>query len=360
MHQTSLLSTTGERLDDLAFVASHRTYEIATASRANGGRAAVKSVRAHEFECTPEFVARELAALQIDCQTLPAGAAGFDTDGPRGRERLVTYDWIDGETLADRVRTRSTTGLPVDQLMRILQDLSVALGALHSAGYVHRCLSPDHVIIRPDGRATLIGLANLVERGARPPDEKETTDPVFTAPEVRDEASGRFNVPRADVYSFGLLAAFAATGIFPTGSVNAPLTREAIQRIEAGDQGIALLIARCLQPLQKNRIGSMRQISPMLEDAESLPSETTPGFGPLTLVAPWLDDGPGAGRVGHLSPGPLVDRPRQAKPPRNGTTSHSPIESVPPAATDLPARWFVSALVIALASWIAAKTWFSL
>ena len=306
-----LRATDGTILTGLAVVSTGRSYELATAHAEDGSLVALKSLRGADPATFAPVIRTELDALLVESEHLPREGRALEIDGPRGVESLIAYRWVDGITLAATIGSEHPSGLPVDLLVRVLKDVAQALSDLHRAGLVHRCLSPDHVIMTPSGRAVLIGLGNVVAKSGRPTDLKASVDDAYTAPEVRDELSGRFNTPRADVYGFGLLVSFAATGQRPTGSVHAPLTTEAFEQLARLPEGFSLLIARCLQPLQKTRIGSMRQILPLLEDADSLPQPDTPGFGPLVLIAPWLDDqGPGSLRVGHLSPGPLVDRPR--------------------------------------------------
>jgi serine/threonine protein kinase len=233
---------------------------------------------------------------------------------------------------------------------------------LHRAGIVHRCLTPEHVIISDDGRATLIGLGNAALKSGPPPLYKTSVDEAFSAPETVNELSGRFNTPRADVYGFGLLASFAATAQRPTGSVHAPLTRVAAERLESQPEGVSLLIAKCLQPLQKNRIGSMRQILPLLEEVEALPTPTTAGFGPLIMLAPWFnDDDPGALRVGHLSPGPLVDRPKPAEAPKAEPAPPPEAKEAPPEIPAVPAPTIIepvglAPMSIAISALIAIAT----
>jgi serine/threonine protein kinase len=315
MTSDELRSTDGTIFSDLTLLRTARSYEFATARAEDGSLRVMKSLRGDDLAAFGPVIRNELAALAVKSDRLPADGRVFSVDGPRGLEKLVSYRWVDGIPLRVLVGSEHRGGLPLPALLVVLRDVAQALSDLHGAGLVHPCLSPDHVIVEPDGRAVLIGLGNVVSKGSRGPDIKTGVDEVFSAPEVRDELSGRLNVPRADVYGFGLLASYAATGERPTGSVHAPLTRAAFDRLAQLPEGVSFLLARCLQPLQKNRLGSMRQILPLLENPESLPAVNTPGFGPLALIAPWLqDDGPGSLRVGHLSAGPLVDRPRARDP----------------------------------------------
>lgn len=63
----------------------------------------------------------------------------------------------EGPTL-ERVIGDHPSGLPVDALRAIAAPLLGALAAIHAAGHVHRDVSPDNVIVRPDAGAVLLDL----------------------------------------------------------------------------------------------------------------------------------------------------------------------------------------------------------
>ncbi len=332
-----LHSTDGRVLTGVTALATGRSYELAKATDEVGQTTVLKSLRlADETDLTASCEV-ELEALKVESDRLPLGGRPFPMDGPRGPETLVAYQWVPGRTLSTWIAEEHRSGLPPGLLVQLMSDVAEGLSTLHRAGIVHRCLTPEHVIVDDEGRATLVGLGNASRKAGPPPANKTSVDEAFSAPETINELSGRFNTPRADVYGFGLLVSFAATAQRPTGSVHAPLTRVASDRLEAQPEGVSLLIAKCLQPLQKNRLGSMRQILPLLEEVEALPTPTTPGFGPLVMLAPWFnDDDPGALRVGHLSPGPLVDRPKPVEP--SPTTTVQKAEQGPVTAAAVEAH----------------------
>ena len=63
----------------------------------------------------------------------------------------------EGPTL-ERVIGDHPAGLSVDALRAIAAPLLGALAAIHAAGHVHRDVSPDNVIVRPDAGAVLLDL----------------------------------------------------------------------------------------------------------------------------------------------------------------------------------------------------------
>ena len=271
-----------------------------------------------------------------------------------GPAPVVAYPFVDGEPLDGWLLTAHPDGAPVDVALAVVRDIADALSFLHEAGFVHRCVSPEHVIIEADGRAKLIGLGNAVRRGSPPRPHETWFDERYSAPEIETEESGRFNGPRADVYGLGLLLARCVTGEHPTGEPGTPLTRLAVARLQQLPEGVALLIARCSHPLHKYRFASVSRLLPHLSP-ETLPTPDTDGFGDIRLIAPWATWAASDLPVGHLSPGPLVDRPARPAPASEDPDSRT-------TATARPRRSEMRGLVLAAslaalgtALWVAVR-----
>lgn len=109
--------------------------------------------------------------------------------------RVSEYD----ARLVDRVRTRGVLG--PDDAARLLLPVADALAALHRRGGVHGSVSPAAVRIDADGRAELVGGAEVAP------------DPSYTAP---DPSRGLHPHPAADdVWAFAALLLFVTTGADP-------------------------------------------------------------------------------------------------------------------------------------------------
>jgi serine/threonine protein kinase len=116
-----------------------------------------------------------------------------------------------GEVLAREPR------LPIDEVRRILCEISDALAHAHQHGVIHRDIKPDNILLdRHSGRAmvTDFGIARAVEAGTRLTITGIAVGtPTYMSPE---QATGDKEVDgRSDIYSLGVVAYQMLTGRVP-------------------------------------------------------------------------------------------------------------------------------------------------
>lgn len=224
-----------------------------------------------------------------------------------GSDAVIIHPWLPGQSLLRYVQGRYPEGMPLDKALTVARAIATQLVPLHDERLIYRSLSPEHIVIGEDEEARLIGFANPSDRQRRPVTIKTGTDERYSAPEIVRELSGQFLHPRADVYSFGALMSFLATGEPPTDQVESPVSIKAWQRMNELPEGYRLLVAHCMQPFHKNRKVNTKALLPYLQSADTLPSRDSDGFGAIYLLAPWTGAANHA-PVGNLTPGPLVSR----------------------------------------------------
>lgn len=117
--------------------------------------------------------------------------------------------FVDGETLADRVRTRGPfTGA---EGARVLREVAWALSHAHSQGLVHRDVKPENILLEAGtGRALVadFGIAAVTADVAT----GIAGTPEFMSPE---QAAGAAIDTRSDIYSLGATAFYAFSGRVP-------------------------------------------------------------------------------------------------------------------------------------------------
>ena len=179
-----------------------------------GRLAAVKALRP-ELAGDPAFAARfrrEVdAARRVDS---PEVARVLDAD-PAGPRPWLATEYVDGATLDGAVAGGGP--LTGGRLVAFAAGVARALTAVHAAGVVHRDLKPTNVLLqeppRPGVKVIDFGIARAADATMTRSGLRLGT-PSWMAPEqLRDQPAG----PPADVFAWGALVAFAATGRHPFG-----------------------------------------------------------------------------------------------------------------------------------------------
>ncbi|MFB9346962.1 Stk1 family PASTA domain-containing Ser/Thr kinase [Streptomyces heliomycini] len=134
----------------------------------------------------------------------------FD-QGTDGAYVYLAMEYIAGCTLRDVLRERGA--LQPRAALDILEPVLAALGAAHRAGFVHRDMKPENVLIGDDGRVKVadFGLVRAVDSVTN------TTGTVlgtvsYLAPEQIENGTAD---PRVDVYACGILLYEMLTGEKP-------------------------------------------------------------------------------------------------------------------------------------------------
>jgi hypothetical protein len=180
---------------------------------ARGGYAAVKVIRAELTE-DPDFHARftrEIRLLgRVRSRSVPEFlGSGQDADGP-----WLATEFVPGLSLSAHVRRHGP--LPAHLLLGLAAGVAEALHAVHAAGIVHRDLKPGNVMLAPEGPKVLdFGIARAVDETALTRTGGLVGTPGWIAPEVLRGAPA---APPADMFAWGALVAYAATGRAPFGS----------------------------------------------------------------------------------------------------------------------------------------------
>ncbi len=117
--------------------------------------------------------------------------------------------FVDGETLANRVRTRGP--LPSSEGARVLREVAWALAYAHGQGLVHRDVKPDNILLEASTNRVLVADFGIAA-AAGDALEGISGTPEFMSPE---QALGRPLDARSDLYGLGATAFFAFSGRFP-------------------------------------------------------------------------------------------------------------------------------------------------
>ncbi|GAA3471255.1 serine/threonine-protein kinase [Nonomuraea roseola] len=177
-----------------------------------GERVAIKVLHPGSGAELRRRFAKEAAATRSVAQFCTARVLAVELDGPRP---YIVSEYVGGPSL----RAAVDSGGPYrpDELYRLATGVATALTAIHEAGVIHRDLKPDNVLIGPDGpRVIDFGIARTSEMSLTPTGQVAGT-PAFMAPE---SVIGQRGGPAVDVWAWGAVTLFAATGRAPFDGEN--------------------------------------------------------------------------------------------------------------------------------------------
>jgi len=180
------------------------------------GRAVAVKVIHRQFARDPGFVRQfgrevEAAGAVSGAYTAPVVAAGPGDDPPW----LATV-FVPGPSLAEVIAQAGP--LPEPAVWRLAGGLIEALQAVHACGLVHRDLKPANVLLAADGpRLIDFGISRALEGAATAATSLIVGTPAYMSPE---QVEGHPVRPASDVFAFGSLIAFAASGTAPFGGGN--------------------------------------------------------------------------------------------------------------------------------------------
>lgn len=234
-----------QRFEIVRFVARGGMGEVYEAlDHELGIRVAVKTLRGH-VEAHPGGIERFREEIRLARSISGTHVCRVHDVAVHGRpaSRPIVYftmEWIDGETLAEKLRRDGP--LPLAEAREVARQLLEGLAAAHQVGVVHRDLKPSNILLSQTGGGlrvviTDFGLSRLLmapgeaARGALMPSGATVR---YAAPEQM--AGGPISLA-TDIYAVGVVLHELLTGSVPSGSSTTMIRPWSWRRV----------IMRCLQ-----------------------------------------------------------------------------------------------------------------
>lgn len=202
----------------------------------------------------------------------------------------IVMEYIKGKTLKQYVSDHDGR-LSQEETFRILKPVMRSLAKIHKAGLIHRDVSPDNLIILPDGSAKLLDFGAARDIGADAdagmPVSKSVTA-VFKngyAPLEQYQSRGSLG-PWTDVYALCATACYCLTGEAPPEALERLLQDTPVRISEKGADISPLrekVLKKGLALRASERIADMEQLFEMLfeqpEETEEMHGDRTDSAG---------------------------------------------------------------------------------
>ncbi|GAA2650206.1 serine/threonine protein kinase [Nonomuraea recticatena] len=312
----------------------------------DGVRIAVKLIHA-SFAADPEFRARFAREISVLGRVRGVCTARILASDANAARPWLAAEYVPGPTLEEYVQANGP--LQGDRWFGLVAGLAEALAAVHAVGVVHRDIKPSNVILSPSGpRLVDFGIARALDGTSVTRSGTLIGSPGWVSPE---EYRSTPAATAADVYGWGMLAVYAATGRPPYGTgrpevlamrvLNDPVDTSAVPA------SLRELVDRSLakEPLSRPstqevleavsgawRIGGADELTARLDRTWVLPVEDVPWPGPrgggrrtaMAYVAAVLVLGVGAAAALRLLP--------EAEPSARATPTATAMASRPPTS----------------------------
>ncbi len=187
-------------------------------------RVALKTVR-RELLADPDAIARlkrEVSVMRKVAHPSVCRIAEFGEHvAEDGRVPFFTMEFIEGETLGQRVRR--TGALAFDEALAMATQIARAIDAVHRAGIIHRDLKSSNVLLAAGGRVVVtdFGLAKVALSSSTLTQGDFLGSPPYVSPE---QVEGKEAGAASDIYSFGVVLYEMITGALPFSAATPLLT----------------------------------------------------------------------------------------------------------------------------------------
>jgi len=184
-------------------------------ARGRDGRQVAVKVIKPENSRDAEFRARFRSEVEKARRVPPFCTAEVLDADPDHETPYLVVEYVDGSSLADVVRDQGP--LSAANVHGVAIGVATALVAIHGAGIIHRDLKPANVLFA-------LGTPKVIDFGIAQPTvpTSQHTRPdlvvgtlAYMAPERFDTDRKRPLTPAADVFAWGVVVTYAATGHLP-------------------------------------------------------------------------------------------------------------------------------------------------
>ena len=226
--------------------------------------------------------ARKMAKLR----SIPS-VVGVNSVFIQNETAYIVMDFIEGETLLKKLQREG----PMDYgtCVSLMTPIMQALSEVHKHGIIHRDISPDNIMVRPDGKLILLDLGAAKDLDIQGNDGGVQSSQMVAkhgfSPIEQYSKSGKVG-PWTDIYAMAATIYYCCTGILPPPATDRTIddTLACQPRLTHAQFGI---LADCMRMRPQDRPQSMDTLLQMLTrlQGEAKPFDKVPESEPIEQEA---------------------------------------------------------------------------
>jgi serine/threonine protein kinase/beta-lactam-binding protein with PASTA domain len=165
-----------------------------------------------ELSDDAEFVRRFIGEARSAARLSSPNVVGIFDQGSDKRLHYIAMEYVPGRTLRQLLNERGR--LSPREALDIMTGVLAGLAAAHDAGFAHRDVKPENVLLAPNGAVKVadFGLARAVTGAVQTKGGMIIGTAAYLAPE---QVSGGTSDARTDVYAAGIMLFELLTGVQP-------------------------------------------------------------------------------------------------------------------------------------------------
>lgn len=239
------------------------TYEAV--NQHTGQQTAIKEHK----EGNSDKILREARVLR-DFAAEPAIVTVFDSFLENGKAYMV-MEYLEGVTLAEEIKRNGkwTSEKTVQAFIPVMH----ALERMHKAGVIHRDISPDNLMVKPDGALVLMDFGAAKEVSTNNYTQTSIYKSVYSPPEQRD--IGMTLGSYTDVYALCAAIYYCITGNEPEDSLSRLLFDELKNPSEAGADILPRAEKALLKGLELKCEDRIQEVNLLREELEAVYPDLT-------------------------------------------------------------------------------------
>ena len=212
------------------------------------------------------------------------GVVGVKSVFIQNETAYIVMDFIEGETLLKKLQKNGP--MDFDSCVKLMTPIMQALAEVHEHGIIHRDISPDNIMVRPDGKLILLDLGAAKDLDIQGNDGSVQSSQMVAkhgfSPIEQYSKSGKVG-PWTDIYAMAATIYYCCTGILPP-----PATDRTIDDTLACQPRLTQaqfdILADCMRMRPQDRPQSMDTLLQMLThpqgEAKAEPPKVIPEVEP--------------------------------------------------------------------------------